>query len=430
MKTVMFLADAVGQALNCVAIGQALVRHRIRSVFVADRSFSGTFSRYGFEEHLIDTHGLIGEAQASEAWAAHVKRGLASFGLSTIEQLEAYVAPYVEGIVDSSIRAEPLLRAALSDLKPDLICVDDVVAYPAVIRSEVPWCRIVSCNEGEIADPLIPPQLSGYRIGEPAGWDSFRGRYLECTAHAHRRLNDFLGEHGIGPYPEGQYLEESPHANFIIYPEPVKYARSRILSPDRFHYLNGCIRREKPYLLPAFKTGEGHPLIYLGYGSMGAADTDLIRAQIEAFADQPFRVLVSIGPHRAALGMLPDNVVAEEFVPQPALMPQCDLVIHHGGNNTFNEVLFFGKPQIVLPFAWDGHDNAARVSDLGLGVALHRYESNPRELPRVASALLGDESLRKRLLSVSRHMQAHPGPERAAAVIIELIKRDSAKNKG
>jgi UDP:flavonoid glycosyltransferase YjiC (YdhE family) len=43
------------------------------------------------------------------------------------------------------------------------------------------------------------------------------------------------------------------------------------------------------------------------------------------------------------------------------VIPQVDAVIHHGGNNSFTECLYFGKPAIIMPYVWDGHDNATRV---------------------------------------------------------------------
>ena len=55
-------------------------------------------------------------------------------------------------------------------------------------------------------------------------------------------------------------------------------------------------------------------------------------------------------------------MIIDSWFPQPSVIPQVDAVIHHGGNNSFTECLYFGKPAIIMPYVWDGHDNATRVA--------------------------------------------------------------------
>jgi UDP:flavonoid glycosyltransferase YjiC (YdhE family) len=86
---------------------------------------------------------------------------LPHFHLSPIEQIPTYVVPVWEAIVDSAIFAEPGLRQHLETIQPDLVCVDNVILFPAIKRAGVPWVRIISCSENEIPDPDIPPHLSG-----------------------------------------------------------------------------------------------------------------------------------------------------------------------------------------------------------------------------------------------------------------------------
>ena len=110
-------------------------------------------------------------------------------------------------------------------------------------------------------------------------------------------------------------------------------------------------------------------------------------------------------------------MVGEEFLPQTSILPQVDLVITHGGNNTVTESLHFGKPMIVLPIFWDQHDNAERVDETGFGVRLDTYRHTGEEITGAIERLLGDEALAARLAAVSSRLQANPGTELAADLI-------------
>ena len=87
---------------------------------------------------------------------------------------------------------------------------------------------------------------------------------------------------------------------------------------------------------------------------------------------------------------LADNMWGEEFLPQPSILPQVDLVITHGGNNTTTECFHHGKPMIVLPLFWDQYDNAQRVDETGFGVRLPTYAFEPEQLTGAIDRLLAD----------------------------------------
>ena len=193
-KTIALFPEAsYGAALNCVGIAQELRRMGARPVFICHPGFSGVFSEYGFAEYqLADT--------ASEApidWNAFIERYNGAFRQSPFDQLDSYVGPTWDAIVDTAIRVEEPLRQLLTHLKPDAIVVDNVVMFPAVANAGVPWIRIVSCAETEISDPLVPPYLSGCAEAPSDDWRQFSDRYAAVTARAHRRFSAFLAECGM-----------------------------------------------------------------------------------------------------------------------------------------------------------------------------------------------------------------------------------------
>ena len=190
------------------------------------------------------------------------------------------------------------------------------------------------------------------------------------------------------PYPLGEFFEASPYLNLLLYPEPVKFKRRNPLDPKRFQYLEGCVRDEAPYDIPTFDKNNDGPLIYLSFGSLGCGDTDLLNRFISELAKTPYRVLANVGDYLDTYDNLPPNVHVQDWFPQPTVISKVDVVIHHGGNNTFTECLYFGKPAIITPYVWDGHDNATRVEgnrpwlqNAPLRLAAGRTHDQNRNLP-------------------------------------------------
>ena len=103
------------------------------------------------------------------------------------------------------------------------------------------------------------------------------------------------------------------------------------------------------------------------------------------------------------------------------MIPQADAVIHHGGNNSFTECLYFGKPALIMPYVWDGHDNATRVAETGHGLKLHRYDWSDEDLLRAIDRLIDDPAMRDRLARTSSQMQEAEGPSFAARLLDQAL---------
>jgi UDP:flavonoid glycosyltransferase YjiC (YdhE family) len=299
--------------------------------------------------------------------------------------------------------------------------LDNVVMFPALATSGIPWVRMISCAETELPDPNVPPYLSGL-AADDASRPLFESRYREAVAPAHERFNRFRAGAGLPSLPPGIFLETSPWLNLLLTPEIVRRERAHPLDPEKFIYLEGCVRSEGPFDLPDFPRGDG-PLVYLGFGSLGAADTDLIERMIAVFASFPARFIVNVGGFREAYRAVPDNVYLGAWFPQPSVVAECDLFIHHGGNNSFCEALSFGVPSLVMPYCWDGHDNAERAAETGVGLRLDRAAWTPAELTSAIAALLGDRPMREHLVANAAKMAAAPGTARAADAVLGLLRK-------
>jgi MGT family glycosyltransferase len=421
-KTIVFFPEAaLGPALNSVGIAQACRDLGHRPVFVADVAFQGTFAKYGFEERLIHMSEPMDAEATARYWQDFITAQLPHFRTSPFDQIGTYVKACWDAIVETSIWAEKELPATLAAIEPDLICIDNVVLFPATKRHGVPWVRIISCSENEIEDPDIPPHLSGCGENDRECFARFRARFHEVIEPIHRRFNAFLRSVGHPPYPLGEFFEASPWLNLLLYPEPVKFKRRHPLDPKRFQYLEGCVREEAAYTMPTFAARADAPALYVSFGSLGSSDVALMRRLIAAFGKLPYRVLMNVGDYLSEYRDVPGNVHLASFFPQPSVIPQVDAVIHHGGNNSFTECLYFGKPAIVMPYCWDGHDNATRVQETGHGLKLDRYRWSEAELGGAIARVLGDAAMAAKLAATSAHMRGADGRRKAAALLDGLL---------
>jgi len=416
-QTVVFFPEgAFGPTNNCVGIGKVLLERGARVVFVVEESFAGTLEAQGFEEALMR---LKAPPEVEEApgqfWKDFVRETAPEFRKPTIEQLEGFILPVWQELVDGARYADERLGEIFGELEPDVIVQDNVVAFPAVPASGRPWVRIVSCNPLELKDPGLPPTFSGYPTGDPAGWDEFRERYRELHAPLLGEFSELCVERGAPPLPDGEFIHESPFLNLYLYPGEADYARSRALGPA-WHQLDSCVRSvDGPFEPPA---GDG-ALVYVSLGSLGSADVELMNRLVASLATTPHRYVVSKGPQHELIELAP-NMTGAEFLPQPAILPHVDLVITHGGNNTVTEAIHFGKPMVVLPLFWDQHDNAQRVAECGFGVRLPTYEFEDDALQDAIERLRSAPD--PRLAEISARLQQRPGTA-AAADLIESVGR-------
>jgi MGT family glycosyltransferase len=419
--TVIFFPEgAFGPTNNCIGIADVMRHRGWRVVFIAEESFAGTFVEKGFEERLM----RLGpppeqEEDAGQFWKDYIRETAPVFRKPTIEQLEGFIAPTFEALIDGARDVDERLVEIIDEVRPDVIVEDNVVAFPALPASGVPWVRIVSCNPAEIKDRDVPPAFSGYPVADRGGWDAFREEYRRVIRPLYEPFNEFCRERGAPELPPFELIHDSPDLNLWLYPDAVDYSRADPLS-GIWRNLESCVRdTDEPWRLPdrlAMEELAERPLVYLSLGSLGSGDVGLMRKLIDELADAPYRVIVSMGPQHAELELAP-NMAGAEFLPQVSLLPEVDLVVTHGGNNTITEALHFGKPMVVLPLFWDQYDNAQRIDETGFGKRLDTYAHDGGELTGAIDALLADAGLADRLEGVSDHLAGVRGTERAAELI-------------
>ena len=425
--TVLFLPEsAYGPTGNCIGIGNVLLQKGHRVVFAAESSWKGKLEPLGFVEDLVDLapppeDADDGEQDAGAFWKEFIKQTAPEFRKPTVDQLESFIAPTYQALIDGAKYCEPHLKQIIDRHKPDVLVEDNVVLFPALTTAGAPFVRIVSCNPLEVKGPGVAPTFSGLPADDDSQWGSFRAEYERTHRAMWEDFNEFVVGAGAEPLPDLDFMPPSQHANLYLFPEEADYVDRRPLG-STWHRIDSSVRStDAPFELPAELASrpDGTALVYLSLGSLGSADVDLMKRLVEVLGATPHRYIVSKGPQHAEYD-LADNMWGQEFLPQTSLIPLVDLVITHGGNNTTTEALHFGKPMVLLPLFWDQYDNAQRMDELGFGRRLKTYEFTDAELVDAVNGLLGDAALRARLTSVGESIRARGGKERAADLIEEV----------
>jgi UDP:flavonoid glycosyltransferase YjiC (YdhE family) len=295
-----------------------------------------------------------------------------------------------------------------------------VTGYPAVELAGCPWARFVSANPLEMRDPDLPPPLSGLPVADRSEWDAFRGEYRRVHADLLDQHNDFRVSVGVAPCPPDEFNTHSPWLNMYLFPEVADYPRAEPLDAT-WHRLQSTVREsEAAFDVAEQVPGEGK-VVYLSLGSLGCMDVELMQRLIDALAAGEHRAVVSMGPLKDQMKLGPD-MYGDEFLPQPKILPQCDLLITHGGNNTTCEGFHFGLPMIGLPLFWDQYDNAQRLDETGFGVRLPTYDWTEDQLLAATGRLLADTDLAGTMRSNAEAIRADPGRAKAADLLEHLAE--------
>ena len=428
--TVLFLPEsAYGPTNQCIGLGHLLLQRGHRVVFASESSWAGRLAPLGFEEQLVDLAAPdpdAGDEDAGQFWTDFIAETAPEFRKPTVEQLETFIRPTHQALIDGAMYCEPALKRIIEEVRPDVLVEDNVVLFPALATSGAPFVRIVSCNPLEMPGERIPPALSGLPMVDPASWQPWRQELERSHKEMWEAFNAWVVEQGADPLPYLEFMPSDNAANIYVYPEEADYVAERPLD-DSWHRIDSSVRlTEEDYTLPpeVAERPEGSGLVYLSLGSLGGADVELMRRLVAALADSPHRFVVSKGPQADKIE-LAANMVGEQTLPQTTVIPQVDLVITHGGNNTTTESLHFGKPMVLLPLFWDQYDNAQRMDELGFGIRLATYEFTPEEINGAIDRLLDDRDLRRRMDEMGQRIRAREGLRRGAD-IIERTGREHA----
>jgi rhamnosyltransferase subunit B len=118
------------------------------------------------------------------------------------------------------------------------------------------------------------------------------------------------------------------------------------------------------------------------------------------------------------------DLFAGDYAPYSRVFSQSACVVHQGGVGTTAQALRAGVPQLVMPYAFDQPDNAARVTRIGAGLSLsrqrYRADATARHLDKLlATSTYGEHAkeVRRRVVSENGASVACDTVEHAMAAL-------------
>jgi rhamnosyltransferase subunit B len=115
---------------------------------------------------------------------------------------------------------------------------------------------------------------------------------------------------------------------------------------------------------------------------------------------------------------LPKELFAAGYAPYSSVFPRSACVVHQGGVGTTAQAMRAGVPQLVMPYAFDQPDNAARMVRLGVGLSVTRKQYRATRVMQQLHALMAP-SFHERARDAGNKISA----EKGVSVACEAIER-------
>lgn len=321
----------------------------------------------------------------------------------------------------------PHLRETYEDLARACRGADLIVTHPLAFTGPLlarkEGMRWVSTSLSPMTlfsaiDPPLLPAAPWMRWARRLGVAPYRLLFRIPRALVRRweqPLREFRAELGLPATDaiaqfEGQY---SPRLNLALFsgvlaaPQPDWPAHTVVCGFPRYDGAPPDDRVQAE--LEAF-LASGDPPIVFGLGSSAVMVAgDFWRAAIEATQRLGQRALLLTGTPPDSLGAVPPAVKAFQYLPYSAVFPRARAIVHSGGIGTLAQALAAGRPQLIVPVAFDQPDNARRALKLGVARSIPFGRASADALTRELGALLAAPEFGPRARAVGEQVSREDG---------------------
>jgi len=345
----------------------------------------------------------------------------------------------------------PTIGEAYDDLFAAAADVDAIVSHPLTFtaplvaaKRSLPWAGAVLAPTSFFS-LIDPPQVVAHPIA--AAIHRRWPRAMKWGIPAGKRVTRSWGDpiqvmrsklglpRGGHPLYEGQY---SPHLNLAMFsrvlaqPQPDWPAHTVVTGAVTYDAIHGGTPAE----LAAFLDAGPPPVVF----TLGSAAVGVKRAP--RFYEVSAAAAIALGLRAVLLvgktdrsssnsnsvssinrpGIQSRDVFVAEWAPHSELFPRAAAVVHQGGAGTLNSALASGRPMVVVPFAHDQPDHAARMERLGVGRTIYPQHYSSRRVQGTLGSLLADDEAKAAAGAIGAQVRAERGGDNAVDALETLAK--------
>ena len=169
----------------------------------------------------------------------------------------------------------------------------------------------------------------------------------------------------------------------------------------------------------------GRPLVYVTQGTIYNQDLRALQRVLDGLSRLAVGIVATVGPggDPTSLTWNPATTVVAPYIPHAAVLPECSLVVTHGGSGSVLEPLALGVPLLVLPQGADHFENAAAVERAGAGITILPDDLTAERVTTVAERLLSQTTTRAAAAAVAAEIAAMPSPTDHVPTVQQLVER-------
>jgi MGT family glycosyltransferase len=384
-----------------------LLELRSRGHHVHVRTLTGQVDRM----HALDLEASALDPRIEEIENRDWKAGNARAALASV--VSTFVA---RGAYDA-----PDLEQAIADQRPDLLIVD-INAWGASVAAEASGLPYVTFS------PYTPPIRS---VGTPPFGPGFKpvpgllGRVRDgllrpvVMGAAEKAMGPGIAElraaRGLPPVGSADAFFRRAPLLLVTTAEPFEYHHDD-WGPDI--QMIGASAWEPPGELPtdllSWLGSTDRPLVVVTTSSEFQDDGVLARTALEALADEPVSVVVTMPAGVPDDLAAPDNARVARFLPHGPLLERAAVAVTHGGMGATQKALAHGVPVCAVPFGRDQLEVARRVEVSGSGTRLPAGKLDAERLRDAVREAMGCAEGARR---VAEGYRATGGVSRAADTI-------------